>query len=104
MCVDVGGEGLLPLEFWVGNPAVLQSEALQLARLTGQLPVHLHGCLVQDLGEETGRTGNCRTTEDNEEQQRTMENNGKQRRTTEGNTLNTTNKHFKKTNFGLNQI
>lgn len=62
--VDVCWEGLLPLDLWVGNPTVLQSEALQLPWLTGQLPVHLHGCLVQDLSEETGRTGNYETDRD----------------------------------------
>lgn len=64
MSVDVCWEGLLPLDLWVGNPTVLQSEALQLPWLTGQLPVHLHGCLVQDLSEETGRTGNYETDRD----------------------------------------
>lgn len=62
--VDVCWEGFLSLELCVGNPVVLQSEALQLPRLTGQLPVHLHGCLIQDLCEETGRTGNCGTNRD----------------------------------------
>lgn len=62
MGVDVSWEGLLPLEVWVGNPTVLQSEALQCPWLAGQLPVHLHGSLVQDLREETGRTGNCGQT------------------------------------------
>lgn len=57
--VDVCWEGFLPLHFWVGNTAVLQSKALQLPRLARKLPVHLHGGLVQDLSEETGRTGNC---------------------------------------------
>lgn len=61
MGVDVSWEGLLPMDVWVGNPAVLQSEALQPPWFTGQLPVHLHGRLVQDLSEETGRTGNCGT-------------------------------------------
>lgn len=61
MCVDVCWEGLLSLDVWVGNPAVLQSEALQLPCLTGQLPVHLHGRLVQNCSEETGRAGNCGT-------------------------------------------
>lgn len=64
MGIDVSWEGLLPLYVWVGNPAVLQSEALQLSRLIGKLPVHLHGRLVQDLSEETGRTGNCGTDRD----------------------------------------
>lgn len=58
MGVDVSWEGLLPLDFWVGNPTVLQPEALQLPWRTGQLPVHLHSCLVQELREEFGRTGN----------------------------------------------
>lgn len=62
--VDVSWECLLSMDVWVGDPAVLQSEALQLPRLTGQLPVHLHGRLVQDLSEETGRTGNCGTDRD----------------------------------------
>lgn len=61
MGVDVSWEGLLPLSIWVGNPVVLQSEALQLPRLAGELPVYLHGRLVQDLSEETGRAGNCGT-------------------------------------------
>ncbi len=64
VCVDVCWEGLLPLDIGVGNPMVLQSESLQLPWLTGQLPVHLHGRLVQDLSEETGRTGNCGTDRD----------------------------------------
>lgn len=62
--VDVCWECFLSLELCVGHLVVLQSEALQLPRLTGQLPVHLHGCLVQDLCEETGRTGDCGTDRD----------------------------------------
>lgn len=62
--VDVCWECFLSPELCVGNPTVLQSEALQLPRFTGQLPVHLHGCLVQDLCEEAGRTGNCGTDRD----------------------------------------
>lgn len=64
MGVDVCREGLLSLDLWVGNPTVFQSKTLQLSWLTGQLPVHLHGCLVQDLSEETGRTGNYGTDGD----------------------------------------
>lgn len=56
--VDVTRKRLLPLDVWVGNPPVLQSETLHLPRFTGQLPVHLHGRLVQDLSEETGRAWN----------------------------------------------
>lgn len=61
MSVDVSWESLLPLDVRVRNPPVLQPEALQLPGFTGQLPVHLHGRLVQHLCEETGRTGNCGT-------------------------------------------
>lgn len=57
--VDVSRERLLPLDAGVGNRAVIQSKALQFSRFTGQLPVHLHGRLVQDFSEETGRIGNC---------------------------------------------
>lgn len=69
MGVDVTGKCFLPLEVGLGDLAVGQLEALYLARLTGQLPEHLHGRLVQHLGEETGRTGYCegkegRDTED----------------------------------------
>lgn len=59
--VNVRWELLQSLELRVGDHVILQPEALQASRLTGQLPVHLHGRLVQDLGEEAGRTGNCRT-------------------------------------------
>lgn len=59
--VDVRWELLQSLELRVGDHVILQPEALQAARLAGQLPVHLHGRLVQHLGEEAGRTGNCRT-------------------------------------------
>ena len=53
MGVDVGGEGLWILEDGEGDPAVGQPEALHLPGLGGQLPEHLHGCLVQHLCEET---------------------------------------------------
>lgn len=59
--VDVRWELLQSLELRVGDHVILQPEAFQAAWLTGQLPVHLHGRLVQDLGEEAWRTGNCRT-------------------------------------------
>lgn len=59
MGVDVGRKGLVPLEPRVGNPTVLQSEALQGPGPAGQLPVHLHGRLVQDLCEEAGSSGDC---------------------------------------------
>lgn len=57
--VDVCWECLLAVNIRVGNTAVFQPEAFQLSWPTGQLPVHLHGCLVQDFGEETGSIGNC---------------------------------------------
>lgn len=57
MGVDVGWKRVPPLELRVGNPAVLHSEALQGPRPAGQLPVHLHGRLVQDLCEEAGSCG-----------------------------------------------
>lgn len=65
VCVYVGGESLLPLHLWVGNPSELQSEPLQSPSLTGQLPVNLHGCLVQHLSEEAGGAGNCGTQRNN---------------------------------------
>lgn len=44
--VDVRWKLLQSLELRVGDHVILQPEALQAARLTGQLPVHLHGRLV----------------------------------------------------------
>lgn len=63
MGVDVAGKDFLPLEVGLRDLAISQLEAFHLARLTGQLPEHLHGCLVQNLGEKTRRTGDCEEKE-----------------------------------------
>lgn len=56
VCVDVSRKRFLSLDVGVGNATVFQSEAFQLTRFRGKVPVNLHRCLVQNLGEETGRS------------------------------------------------
>ena len=70
MCVDVAGEELLCLELLLGDHAVGELEALHLPRLAGQLPEHLHGRLIQHLGEDTRRRGNCGASRKRERLQR----------------------------------
>lgn len=48
------------LEVRLGNPAVEQLEADQLASLARELPKHLQSRAVQHLGEEAGGRGHCR--------------------------------------------
>jgi len=61
--VDVTGQLDGPLEVGEGDPAVGQPEALGPARLTGELPEHLHGAGVHHLGEEGGRGRHWRQKE-----------------------------------------